>query len=160
MVLTRRKEILDLVSRNFDQYSWSLRTLDQRLRHFKIFYHDCSVTVEQVRQAIGVELKGPGKLLGNRAMQQKIQKYHGLVVPRDLVYAAIYDQDPTALERRAPDFKTKKDKGNFTTLYKILLHRWLCSQWKILLFWYFRPCESWKIKVIKINYNCVSFWFD
>ena len=48
-------------------------------------------------------------------MQQKIRKYHGLTVPRDLVYAVMYEQDPIALERRAPGFKTKKEKGNFTT---------------------------------------------
>ena len=35
-------------------------------------------------------------------------------MPRDLVYAVMYDQDPDALER-APGFKAKKEKGNFTT---------------------------------------------
>ena len=109
-----REEILDFVARDFEQYPWSIRTLDQRLRHFEIYYHDRTVSVEQVQEAVREELQGPGKLLGYRAMQQKIRKYHGLTVPRDLVYAVMYEQDPIALERRAPG-KTKKEKGNFTT---------------------------------------------
>lgn len=110
-----REEILDFVARDFEQYPWSMRTLDRRLRHFEIYYHDRTVSVEQVQEAVREELEGPGKLLGYRAMQQKIRKYHGLTVPRDLVYAVMYEQDPIALERRAPGFKTKREKGNFTT---------------------------------------------
>ena len=41
-------------------------------------------------------------------MQQKIRKYHGLTVPRDLMYAVMYEQDHIG-------FKTKTEKGNFTT---------------------------------------------
>ena len=111
-----REEVLDFVTRDFSQYSWSMRTLDRRLRHFEIYYHDHTVSIDQVKGAVKEELQGPGKLLGYRAMQQKLRKCHDLLVPRDLVHAAMFDQDPIGLERRAPMFKAKKQKGNFTTL--------------------------------------------
>ena len=95
-------------------------TLDRRLRHFEISYHDYTVSIDQVQEAVREELKGPGKLLGYRAMQQKIRKIHDLCVPRDLVY----DQDPDALERRAPGFKAK-DKENFTMCGP----NWVCTQY-------------------------------
>ena len=41
-----------------------MRTLDRRLRHFEIYYHDRTVSVEQVQEAVCEELEGPGKLLG------------------------------------------------------------------------------------------------
>ena len=34
-------------------------------------------------------------------------------VPRDLVYAVIYQVDPDALEHMAPKFKKKKSEGHF-----------------------------------------------
>ncbi len=69
-----REEILDFVARDFEQYPWSIRTLDRRLPHFEIYYHDHTVSVEQVQEAVREELEGPSKLLGYRAMQQKIRK--------------------------------------------------------------------------------------
>ena len=59
-----REEILDFVARDFEQYPWSIRTVDRRLRHFEIYYHDRTVSVEQVQEAVREELQGPGKLLG------------------------------------------------------------------------------------------------
>jgi hypothetical protein len=38
-----RTEILSFVSRDFPQYTWSLRSLDRRLPHFDIFYTDYNV---------------------------------------------------------------------------------------------------------------------
>ena len=32
----RRREILNYTERNFPEYTWSLRTLDRRLRYFNI----------------------------------------------------------------------------------------------------------------------------
>ena len=46
-----REEILDFVARDFEQYPWSIRTLDRRLRHFEIYYHDRTVSLEQVQDA-------------------------------------------------------------------------------------------------------------
>lgn len=103
------------MKRDFNHYAWSVRTLDRRLRHFEIRFHDQGVTVDQVQEAVRQELQGPGKLLGYRALHQKIRQVHDLAVPRDLVHAVMYDQDPDGLERRTPGFKTKKEKGNFTS---------------------------------------------
>ena len=69
----QRIEALDFLKRDFPQYPWSLRTLDRRLRHFDICYNDKSVEVEDVQTAVGNELKGPGKLLGYRAMHRKLR---------------------------------------------------------------------------------------
>ena len=86
------------------------QTLDCWLRHFGIFYTDKAVSLNEVREAVakGKELNGPGKLLGYRAMQNKIRQKHELNVPRELVYGYavnMYDLDPKAcrvelLERR------------------------------------------------------------
>ena len=105
-----REEILDFAIRDFNQYAWrSLRKLDQRLRHFEISYQDHTISIHQAREAVREELKGPGKLLGYQAMQQKIPKVHDLVVPRDLVHAVMFNQDLDVLKRRAPGFKAKKE---------------------------------------------------
>jgi hypothetical protein len=66
----QRQEILDSLKRDFCQYACSIRTLDRRLRHFEIYYHNKDVSVEEVRDAVQIELYGPGKLLGYRAMYQ------------------------------------------------------------------------------------------
>ena len=111
----QRTEIISFVKRDFSQYCWSLRTLDRRLRHFDIYYQDTNVTVEEVRNAVEDELRGPGKLLGYRALHKKIRQQCHLRVPRDVVHAAMYDIDPEGLENRAPQFKRKKQKGHFIT---------------------------------------------
>ena len=36
--------------RYFPEYTWSLRSLDRRLRHFGIFYKDEEVVVDNVRK--------------------------------------------------------------------------------------------------------------
>jgi hypothetical protein len=111
----RRKEILDYLTRDFPQYAWSFRSLDRRLREFNIFFTDREVSVDQVKEAVQKEIQGPGQLLGYRAMQNKIRQVHGLNVPRDLVYAVMYDIDAEGLEARCPDKKKCKKKGHFVT---------------------------------------------
>ena len=64
----QRTKALDFLERDFPEYPWSIRTLDRRFRHFEIFYNDESVDVEELRTAVANELKGPGKLLGYRAI--------------------------------------------------------------------------------------------
>lgn len=85
----KRKEMLDFLKRDFPTYAWSIPTLDRRFRYFNIFYTDTNVTLDEVKEAVGKELEGPGKLLGYRALHQKIRQEHLLNVPRDLVYAVI-----------------------------------------------------------------------
>lgn len=109
----RRNEVLDFVSRDFSDYAWSLRTLDRRLQYFGIKYTDRTVQVDEVEDAVKEEMEGPGKLLGYRALHKKLRQVHDLNVPRDLVYAVMYDVDPDALAERAPQYKKKKAKGNF-----------------------------------------------
>ena len=71
--------------------------------------------MDEVEEAVTWEMEGPSRLLGYRAMQKKRRKVHNLRVPRDLVHAVMYNVDPVSLEERAPCFKRKKKKGNFTT---------------------------------------------
>ena len=96
----KREEILDFVKRDFSHYTWSLRTLDRRLKFFDIHRTDRDVTVDELREAVNEELEGPGQLLGYRAMQKKIRQEHGVNVPRDPVHAVMYDLDPEGLEAR------------------------------------------------------------
>ena len=74
------------MERDFNQYAWSKRTLERRLRHFEISRVDWEVSVDRVKDAVRKELQGPGKLLGYRAMHQKIRHCYDLAVPRDLIY--------------------------------------------------------------------------
>ena len=89
----QRVEILDFVQKDYPIYKWSLRTLDCRRSYFKIKYIDENVRVDDVREAVGKEFEGPGKLLGYRAMTQKIRQKHDMKVPRDLVHNLMYDLD-------------------------------------------------------------------
>ena len=93
-----------------------MRTLDRRLRYFDIFYNDQSVEVDDVKAAVENELKGPGKLLGHRAMHRKIRQEYGINVTRDQVYNVMSDLDPEGLEARGGiGAKKKGEKGTFTT---------------------------------------------
>ena len=42
----KREEALDFLKRDFPQYSWSIRSLDRRLRYFAIYYNDQNVSVD------------------------------------------------------------------------------------------------------------------
>ena len=106
-------EALTRYVKDFSDYAWSLRTLDRRLQYFGIKYTDRTVQVDEVEDAVKEEMEGPGKLLGYRALHKKLRQVHDLNVPRDLVYAVMYDVDPDALAERAPQYKKKKAKGNF-----------------------------------------------
>ena len=119
----RREEILDYVKRDFSKYAWSYRTLDRRLRAFDIYFMDREVHLEQVQAAVQKELDGPGKLLGYRAMQNKLRQEHNLLVPRDLVHAVMFDLDEEGLAARCPVRKKGRAKGHFTTKGT----NWVCS---------------------------------
>ena len=97
-------------------YSWSLITLNRRLRFFKIYRHDKNVTVDEVTETIKKECEGPGQLLGYCAMYHKIRQVHGLNVTRDQVYAAMTDVHPEGLENRKPILKKKKTKSTFSSV--------------------------------------------
>ena len=102
--------------RDFPQYSWSIRTLDRRIRYFNIFYHDKNVPLNAAKEAVKGKLNGPGKLLGYRAMHLKIRQKNGLNVKRDQVYDVLTDVDLEVLRQRQPRFKPKNEKGTFTAV--------------------------------------------
>ena len=79
----QRNEILSYILRDFSQYSWSIKTLDRRMRYFNIFYHSNNVSLNAVTEALKGDLNGPGELLGYRAMHLKIRQKNGLNVTRD-----------------------------------------------------------------------------
>ena len=106
----QRSEALDFVRREFREYAWSIRSLDRRLRHFNIFYNDRSVEVQDVKEAVEEELKGPGKLLGYRALHKKIRLEYGLNVTRDQVYDVMSELDPQGLEACRSQETAKKRK--------------------------------------------------
>ena len=93
-----------------------MRSLDRRLRHFGIFYHDKTITIDTVKTAVKEELNGPGQLLGYRGMFQKIRQEHKLNVARNQVYDVMSELDPDELQARGVVGKRKhRKKVNFTT---------------------------------------------
>lgn len=111
----QRKEILDYMYRDFKIYTWSLRTLDRRLRYFEIYYIDLSTTLEDVKSSVQKELDGPGIKLGYRAMRLKVRQKYELKVSRDNIHNVMYDLAPEVLEERQPFLKKKKPRGNFVS---------------------------------------------
>ena len=113
----KHEEMLSFSTRHFPQYTWSICTLDRRLQCFDLRRTDINVTLEDVKNAVKIELEGPGQLLGYRATHKKIRMEHKLNVPRDLVHAVMFDLDPEGLEERGGVGTKKKcrAKGNFTT---------------------------------------------
>ena len=63
----KRKEILDFMKRDYDQYCWSIATLDRKFRFCDINYVHYDTSLETVQAAVQKELNGPGKLLGFKA---------------------------------------------------------------------------------------------
>ena len=112
----QRNEILNYMLRDFPQYSWSIRTLDRRMRYFNIFYHEKNVSLNAVKEDVKGELNGTGKLLGYRSMHLKIRQKNGLNVTRDQVYDVMTDIDLEGLRQRQSRFKRKKEKGTFTAV--------------------------------------------
>ena len=90
----RRLEILDLMRKDYPMYAWSLRSLARRMQYFRIQFTDHDVEVNEVEDTVKKGISGPGKLLGYRAMHNKIREIQGLQVPRDLVYAVMTNWIP------------------------------------------------------------------
>ena len=88
-------------------------TLDRRLRHFEIYYIDHTISLQQVSEAVGKELEGPGKLLGYRTMHHKLRTQHGIKVPRHLVHNMMADLDPDGLDARNLQKRLKRKKKPF-----------------------------------------------
>ena len=66
--------------------------------------------LETVQTAVQKELNGPGKLLGYRALNQKIRMQHEVQVPRNLVLKMLQNEDPEELAFCRPSSKVKEKK--------------------------------------------------
>ena len=111
----KRAEILEFVKRDHPDYPWSIATLDRRLRHFNISYIEYDTPLEKVYAAIQTELNGPGKLLGYRALNQKLRIQHAVKVPRHLVHNVLTDLDQDGLDRRNLRKKKKRARIDFAS---------------------------------------------
>jgi len=72
------------------------------------------VSLEEVQDAVQRELDGPGKILGYRAMRNRLGQENDLLVPCDLVHTVMFDLDEEGLAARCPIRKTGKPTGHFT----------------------------------------------
>ena len=111
----QRSEILDFVKRDHPNYSWSLRTLDRRLRFFNTYYIDKAISLQEVRLIVQNELQGPGQLLGYRALHLKVRQKYEINLLRDMVYDMMTELDPDGLSNGQPGLKKKKQKGHFVS---------------------------------------------
>ena len=105
----KKSEILDFVKRDFPEYAWSIATLDRRLRQFGIRYIDYTKSIGAA-VSVAVQLNGPGKLLGYRALNQKLRTEHDIKAPRHLVHTVLANLDPAGLGARRLQKKGKKPK--------------------------------------------------
>ena len=111
----KRAEVLDYVKLKYPQYAWSFRSLDQRLAYFKVCYIDYEIPIKKLEDAAKQEIGGPGKLLGYRALNQKLRVHHGVKVPRHLTNNAMAKLDPLGLETRRPGRKRKRPNKIFSS---------------------------------------------
>ena len=112
----KRAEIVDFVKRDYPQFCWSLPTLARRMKFLGIKYISRETTLADIKTAVQNELDGPGKLLGYRAMNQKLRTEHHICVPRNVVADVLYEMDPEGVQSRNVKKKKKKDKKPFTSL--------------------------------------------
>ena len=89
-----------------------MRTLSRRLQFFEIKYINYNIDVDEIKQAVGIEFQGPGKLLGYCAPHQKIPELHRFNVPRNLVYDVMADINPEGLEACGGVGQPKRPKRN------------------------------------------------
>ena len=107
--------IQDFMERDYNQYRWSIPTLDRRLRAFGIYYVSKEVPLADVKAAVQLELDGPGKLLGYRAMNLKLRTEYDICVPRKLAADVMWDLDPDGVQARNVKRKRKLPKKPFVS---------------------------------------------
>ena len=74
----KRKDIVDFMQCDYEQYCWSTATLD-RLKHrfFDIKYMHYDTSLETVQTAVQKELNGPGKFaVCCRSLNHKLRMQH------------------------------------------------------------------------------------
>lgn len=63
------------MQRDFPEYTWSLRTLDRRLRFLDINKTDNSVPLEEVQRVVLGEISSPGSFFGCSGIHAQIRQY-------------------------------------------------------------------------------------
>ena len=58
----QRTEMFSFLKKDYQHYSWSLRTLDRRLQYFGVRFIDRNVTVEHVRRVVQEEFSRVGNV--------------------------------------------------------------------------------------------------
>ena len=74
------------------------------------------MNIDTIKVAVQKELEGPGKLLGYRAMNQKLRTEYQICVPRNIVADVLLDLDPEGVESRNVKKKEKKEKKPFKSI--------------------------------------------
>ena len=74
------------------------------------------MNIDTIKVAVQKELEGPGKLLGYRAMNQKLRTEYQICVPRNIVADVLFDLDPEGVESRNVKKKEKKEKKPFKSI--------------------------------------------
>ena len=92
-----------------------MATLGRRLRYFEIKYISYDTPLDVVTDAVSKELNGPGRCLGYRALNQKLQNEHNIKVPWYLVHNMLMELDPEGLESGALNKKINKPKIPFSS---------------------------------------------
>ncbi|XP_077869517.1 uncharacterized protein LOC144361207 [Saccoglossus kowalevskii] len=79
--------------------SWSCSTLKRRLREWDIKRHE-QYSPNDVRQVIQRELQTARKLIGIKAMHQRLRQKHHILVKRDHVEAIMVEQNHSKMVER------------------------------------------------------------
>ena len=103
-----KKEILDLLQKDFPMYAWSYRILTRRMTFFEIKFINYKILSGNVALAARKEMQEPGKYLGYRAMTKKIREVYCVDVLSDLVYEIMSNVNPEVLAARGFVGKSKR----------------------------------------------------
>ena len=86
--------MLDHMKRDFGDYNWSLGALTRRLKELSITCVNYETIVDDVKEAVEKKINGPGKLPGQRAIDQKLRTEYSIHVPPHLVHNVMGNVEP------------------------------------------------------------------
>ena len=121
----KQEVVLDFVSRDFEEYAWSLITLKRRLKHFGIEYYNKEIEPLEIAAAVSEEIGGAGRDLGYRTMTKKLCEKHKLQVPQHCVLQVMQVIDPNGVAQRGAEVGKKKGRpanGRFFSPVSGLTH--------------------------------------
>ena len=106
------------MKRDYEQYRWSITTLDRRLHFFDINYIHNDTSLETVQAAVQKELNGPGKLLGHIALNQELRMHHVQILSKRCYKTkTLKAQNFTAHLR-----KSRREKGFSLVIVRLMLY--------------------------------------